>query len=325
MVQFPGLTKRSIQLGDGLSPLYIPLLLLTLLLAHRSQISAASSGLLPKDKVLTLPSIKWNSKLIANSPELKRLYACMAIIDTLANEQESMKDKTVEETTAYLLEKIVNLSQQKKPKNARLVPKSAINEKTIEVHRHGRMAQLIGLFQSKSVFDPSTVFPSTPIANLSISQLLSSFNTTVEKLEIQRPALDSEWANWVASAPNPEEAEIHALECLLKKEFNMDGDQIIFDDAIGFGSDTNLLPIEKIFNMERPTTSVSPPGQLSEKQKENPFLVAAVEQQKTLFEESTKGKKQASNPIARLQALNPTQKPSARKGRGSRARKNTST
>lgn len=322
MVQFPGLTKRSIQLGDGLSPLYIPLLILTLLLAHRAQISAASSGILQKDKVLTLPSIKWNSKIIANHPYLKSFYASMAIIDTLAYEQVSMRDMSVEETTEYLTGKIVSLSQQKKPKNARLVARSAINEKTIDAHRHGRIAQLIGLFQSKSVFDPASVFPSTPIANLSISQLLSSFNTTVDKLEIQRPPQDSEWATWIASAPNPEEAEVHAIECLIKREFNMDGEPIIFDDAIGFGSDTNLLPIEKIFNMERPITSVNPPGELSEAQKANPFLVAAVEQQKSLFEENTKGKKPVNSPKANLLASKSPQKPSARReGRARSAKK----
>lgn len=298
MVQFPGLNKKTIKLADGVSPLYIPLLFLTLLLAHRAQISSASSGILPKDKVLTLASIKWNSKQIANSPLLQKLYATLAIMDTLAFEQNEMIKMSPEESVKHLDGKSDILSQQKKPKNARLVPRGAINENTLEAHRHGKIAQYIGLFQSKPVFDPSSVFPNMALANLSISQLFSSFHETMEKLEIQRPPAGSEWANWIASAQNPEEAEIHALKCLINSILNMEGKPIIFDDGIGFGSDTNLLPIESVLNMERPISSVSPPGELNDAQKANPFLVAAVEQQKSIFEEAKAGK-QTGSPKAR--------------------------
>lgn len=307
MIQYPGLTKKSIQLCDGIYPLYFPLLILTLLLAHRAQVSAASSGILKKDKVLTLPSVKWNSKNIANLSCLKRFYAAISILDTLSYEQDSLESLSIEQSTKYLQGKIEELSQQKKPKNARLVPIRAISEKTVEAHRHGRVAQLIGLFQSKPVFEPSSVFPNTPIANLSVSQLLASFNQTVDKLEIQRPRNDSQWTNWIASSPNPEQAEVHALELLIQKELNIGTDPIIFDDAISFGSDNNLLPIEKPFNMERPISSISPPKDLSETQKLNPFLVAAVEQKKQAFEENTIGNRSANNPIVSAK-LNSTQK-----------------
>lgn len=99
---FPIFSLEIITLCNGISNVYKTLFLLTFLLAHRAQITSATTGLLQKDKVLQLESVKWNSKQLANNPALKLLYAQIAIVTTIQFETSKLLAKTQEESAQLL-------------------------------------------------------------------------------------------------------------------------------------------------------------------------------------------------------------------------------
>lgn len=97
MFFFPIFTIELIKLCNIIVLVYEPLLVLTFLWAHRAQITSATTGLLQKERVLQLESIKWNFKILANNPLLKMLYAQIAGVSTIQFETNQLLDKTQEE------------------------------------------------------------------------------------------------------------------------------------------------------------------------------------------------------------------------------------
>lgn len=300
MLFFPIFTVEVIKLCNTIVSVYEPLWVLTFLMAHRAQITAATTGLLQKDKVLQLESIKWNSKMLANNPALKLLFAQIAMVTTLQFEIQDI-DKSEEESAEILKEKCEVLSKEIKPKSARVLSNSALNEKNISLHRHGKIAQCIGLVQARPIFEPSNVFKGISMSNITLQQLANLFVETAEKLGLQ-PEENSVWSNAYASAPDPktaaETAAVAVLTHYLPIEKESDKPMIIFDDALFFGSDNNLLPLEGVLHMERPQKSKEDQniGPLTDDQRKNPFLVAAVNQRDESLKEISKRTKPGAKP-----------------------------
>lgn len=322
MLFFPIFTIELIKLCNTIVSVYEPLLILTFLLAHRAQITSATTGLLQKDKVLQLESIKWNSKQLANNPALKYLYAQIAIVSTIQFETNKLLEKTQEESAEILEQECKSLANEVKPKNARVLSNSALNEKNLQTHRHGKIAQCIGLVQARPIFEPSNIFKGISMSNITLQQLANLFIETAEKLGIQ-PEENSIWSTAYANAPHPQTAAQTAAEAVLSHYLQINKEdentKIIFDDAILFGTNNNLLPLEEVLNVERPQRSkeeqqnIAP---LTEEQQKNTFLLAAATQR----EQTLKEMNSRTKPGAKPKGTKTPVKETPQKEKGSRTR-----
>lgn len=282
MFYIPFITKSTVAIVEQLAPCYGELLFITLLMAHRAQVSIACASVIPKDQVLQLESLKWNAKLLANHKQCKMFLAKIAVAETLAHEKENLAGLSVEESSKYLNQVAERLANEAKPKNARVIPPAAINPNNLNAHRHGKVAQYIGLAQAKPVFEPNKFISGISIANLDPKGLLGLFEELSVKLNITPP-------NDGPLAPSTENKipenglilYIHELLGIQEGQIH-----VTFDDAINLGSESNLLPLETLFGAERPISHLSNKNktELSETDKSNPFLVAAVQQENVIIE-----------------------------------------
>jgi hypothetical protein len=292
MLFFPLFTLEIITLCNGIFNVYESLFVLTFLLAHRAQITSTTTGLLPKDKILQLEFVKWNSKQIANLPLLKFLYAQIAIIFTIQFETSKLLDKSQEDSAQLLRELCLILSEETKSRNAKVLTTSVLNDKNIQIHRHGKISQCIGIAQAKPVFEPSNIFKGIAMSNITFQQIANLFVETAEKLGIQ-PEEGSIWSEAYKTVSDPSTAAKVAGEAVLKHYLQInkgdDTQKIIFDDAILFGTDDNLLPLEEVLNVERPQRSKEDQNidPLTKDQQKNFFLLAAVTQKQETFFERT--------------------------------------
>lgn len=287
MLYFPFFNKDIIQIADKISSVYESLIILATLLAHRAQASASLASLLTKEKILQLASMKWNAKQIANNPKLRLLYALVAISETISFEFKNIKDMGQAESANYLLEQAEKLATEPKPKNSRIIPAGALNEENINLHRHGKMAQYIGLLQSRPIYEPNTILKGVAVSNLQPSQLIPIILETLEKMEIQPISEDSLWTKTIKESPEGNSLpEFNALMALTKAYITTE--KVTFDDTIGIGTTKNLLPIEIIMEVSRPIGDPINAPELTEAQQENIFLTVAVKQQQTLAEEKNK-------------------------------------
>lgn len=287
MIYFPFFNKEIILIADTIGPVFETLILLALLLVHRAQASASLASFLTKDNILKLPSVKWNAKQIANNKNLKTLYAQVAISETISFEYNNIKDMDKDQAAAYLKELADKLASEPKPKNARIIPLAALNEGNINLHRHGKIAQYIGILQSKPIYEANTILKGVAIANIQPSQLITITLETLEKMEISPIPEDSVWVQILQNSPEGDSnSSVEALKALSKSELS--NEVIVFDDAIGIGTQDNLLPLEIIMNVSRPITDITSAPTLSEAQQNNIFLVEASKQQQRLVEERTK-------------------------------------
>jgi hypothetical protein len=286
-IYVPFLSKKLAQLANNVYNVHDVILVIMFLTAHRAQISMASLGILPKDKILQLESMKWNSRLLANAAELKRFYALVAICETLSQETENLLPLNSAKAAEYLDNLSEVLSQEAKPRNARVISNAAITQENLNVHRHGKMAQYIGLLQAKPVFEPANIVKGAAVSVMGPGSFLDTALATLEKLEIQPlpETVTDSYAYFVREALKTEgtsesEAKTKALSYLLSYTLGWAADYVeIFDDAIGFGSDNNLLPLEVILPISRPINTVAKNvPNLTEEQMNNPFLREAADQ-----------------------------------------------
>lgn len=304
MLIFPIFTVEALMLCNSIYPVYDTLVILTFLYAHRAQITSATTGILQKDKVLQLESIKWNSKLLANNPHLKLLYAQLAMVSTIQFEAKDLLDKTQEESAEILLQKSRDLSAETKPKNARVLSNSALNERNLNTHRHGKIAQFIGIGQAKPVFEPSSVFKGIPMSNITVSQTAELFVETAEKLGITPgpqsffgPENNTEaFLRTIEKLLPVERPDMH--QAILRPEARTQIPKTVFDDAINFGTPGNLLPLESALWVERPVRKKVDLniGPLNEEQQKNPFLTAAISQREATLKDISSRTRPGSKP-----------------------------
>lgn len=297
----PILDKQTLMVMEQMSPCFDQLLLLSFFMAHRSQISMATLGILNKEQLMQLDSSKWSAKQLANHPLLKNFYAKIAIAKTISFEMEVILKMTPEESKLHINSLVESMSDPafRQPKTGRIISPASLNKDNISAHRHGLVAQMVGIVQAKPIFEPSSIVKNVSISNLSFITFWEMHSIMVQALSVN--PVDSTFAQEDGSIPvqpSNEYMKLWLCKQLGWYDENMTMDNMpkfTFNDTVILGNENNLLPLEEVLHVERPFGSVEikNPEILTEDQMKNPFLVLAAEQQQqqnSLIQQVKKGK-----------------------------------
>jgi len=152
------------------------------LIAWRAQISATLSGQITTSEIQQLPTMRFIARQLSTNYQCKRLAATIAINRTLGFEAQELLSLATTKRPAYLQELVNTLALTKPPRGVKVLTNSQITETTLVTHRLGIMAQLYGLWQSKPLYDPTTVIKAFPASTVDPETLLELIQTLWKEL-----------------------------------------------------------------------------------------------------------------------------------------------
>jgi len=240
---YPLLNKKIILAMSEFTNPGKALFLLGYLLGWRAQASITLSNILSKTDMQQLPSFRWNAKMIGKNGEIRFFAASLAVVQTLGFEISINGNLTPQEFKENCALKAKMLAEGKPPAGCRILPPQALNEKNIENHRFALMAQSIGTWQSRSLFEPGEIIKGTSISALSIEKLFELILFVLAEVGI-----DSKDQEFI-----PNDGSESILNNIKQTLRNALGEIPSFDDAITVGSTNNLLPLEDGLGYNRST------------------------------------------------------------------------
>jgi hypothetical protein len=210
------------------------------LLAWRCQLTTTFLQLnLSYAEIQQLDSAKVNSRLIYSLG--KPLAAAIAVTRTLGFEASTLKSKDEEGQISYLREIVRDLINSDSPPGVRIYRVNQLNAETINLHRHGIMASLIGSWQSKPIFETSSVISGIPAGTITPSD-------TIEISIALSDLIQKDADTWNYKEINTDSVIQDIVNKLENKTFN-DGIYI---------SSSNILPMEEGLTIKRSIPSVFP-------------------------------------------------------------------
>jgi hypothetical protein len=247
-VIIPDVNKSLILAANSIIPISKGLSALVILISIRAQVSA-SLLYLDKSDIQKLESVKWNAKQIAKSPLIRSVAASLAIAQTYNLEFEKIRNMSPEEMNEHATNLVQELIDTPASPGNKILAPHAIKEHNLTSHRLGLMAQKIGNWQAKPLFDPSSIVRNLSISTLTPEALYQLIILLHEQLEIQPydGLINSKVDNH----------RIISLTNIMKESIYYNSvhlDEIIeFYDPIRINSEDNKTPLERILTFtERP-------------------------------------------------------------------------
>lgn len=298
---FPGLNIREIEFA--IKHVDNPLrsfLTLIIVLVWRGQI-AYSQSLQGKNKkeLLSVPSMKYTSKIISTNLDIQSILASIVIFRTSADELKfsDFISLSVKDRNSFISSKIFDLVNSNGTAKI-LTSRQISSPEDLLVHRRGLLFQIKSLFQCGSVFDSGSLINNSNILHIKkhqIVQLLS--NLFQEDFENSLCSLRTLYSK--SSGTNSEDLSFKSGEELLNWfiiKFMFDGsDSLFFQDGISVSmDDDNLLPIEKGLPIKR-NRPAEFPNSINFDPGDDLFLKAAFSQLKDMKKESRSSVVKTSN------------------------------
>lgn len=310
----PDVTKSQIQAANTIWPVSKGMTALIVITATRAQISASLPHI-NKSNIQQLESVKWNAKQIAKSPLIRTFVASLVIAQTYHFEFEKIKDLSSEEMEEHAKNLVQELVDTPPSPGNKVLPPRAIKDHNLNSHRLGLMAQKIGNWQAKPLFDPTSIIRNTPITTLTPEILLKHIILLHEQLEIE---LDEVFLNENNSEDQDVEDGLTVImkEAIYYKSESSD-DQIYFSDPIRLNSVNNKFPLENItpyINRPVPIDDL-PTEKLPESLMANKLIKYASMVNETQSKEIIDNKRKFSNkqvPVQRISKPKPKAKPKAK-------------
>lgn len=247
LIVIPEITKPKILAAEAINSTSGGLIILTLLLAQRAQISS-SLPQYQKQDIQQLESIKWNAKQIAKTSIIRNFVVQLVLADTINYEMNKIKSLSKEEIDEYINYLAKDLVQSSPNRDAKILHPRAINQSNIKSHRLALIARYIGIWQARPIFEPYQIIKNHPAQALNAEQLSDIIFELHNTFDIN---LDSRLNELISSKLSKEEALITFIKEYFKD--NMQDEKIIFSDIVNFKSVNNITPIEKLMPfIERP-------------------------------------------------------------------------
>jgi hypothetical protein len=244
----PEITKQKVIAADNIFPISTGLIIISILLAHRAQISSTLTKL-TKQEIQQLPSMKWNAKQIAKSPIVRKTIAQLVVAETLTHEIYKFTKTNIEEANKIIVQTVENLAQSTPKAGSKILPPRAINENNLTSHRMALMAKYIGIWQAKPLYDPNSILKNISPTFLNPDELGKLVVLMHENLQIP---IEKKYSDVYNSSK--EKSHLEPLKSIVNEhlfefneEENDEDEKIIFDDAINFGTTNNITLIENIF------------------------------------------------------------------------------
>lgn len=233
----PLINKNEILAANSITPSSEGITLLAFLLTHRAQISATmSNNKFDIKTIQQLESCKWSAARIAKNNKIKTFIASIVVAKTLQYEAE--KPTNTEELTDLSNKKVEELVNSS-AKGAKILNDNRINNENLISHRHGMMLQLIGKWQSVSIFQPGKIIYGIPITNIDIETQKNLLLDIHKQIEIEIP---KENQNFYENDHKKYQEWINE---------NLFPTNQTWNDGINICND-NLFPLEKGLNIHRP-------------------------------------------------------------------------
>ncbi len=242
MVVIPEINKPKMTAAESIDSTSAGLIMITLLLTQRAQISA-SLGQLQKQSIQQLESMKWNARQIARNPLIRSLMVKLVIAETINYDLINFKNLPPEEVKKTIDAIVQELDETSPSRDCKILTPRAINQSNIKSHRLACIAQIVGTWQARPIFEPSLIIKNHPAAALGVEQFSTIVFDLHDAFEIP---LDPRLAELVATCDNRTDALRQFIKESFEKGSNIGVGPLIFNDTVDFKSPKNLTPIEDL-------------------------------------------------------------------------------
>jgi len=242
LVVIPEINKPKMTAAESINGTSAGLILSALLLTHRAQISA-SLGQLQKQAIQQLESVKWNARQIARNPIVRSFIVKLVIAETINYDLSNFKNLPPEEVKQTIDIIVKDLDEASPSRDCKILTPRAINQSNIKSHRLACIAQLIGTWQARPIFEPLHIIKNHPASALGVEQ----FSEIIFDLHVSFGIpLDPRLEELVAQCNNKTDALRQFLKESFEQSLNIGLEPLIFNDTVDFKSPRNLTPIEDL-------------------------------------------------------------------------------
>lgn len=259
-IMFPGLNIKEIEFA--IKHVENPMrsfLTLIIILVWRGQISYSQSlSLQGKNKkdLLSIPSMKYTSKIISTNSDIQSIIASIAVFRTSADELKfsDFISLSVKDRNFFISSRILELI--KSSGSAKILTSKQISTpEDLIVHRRGLLFQIKSLFQCGSVFDSGSLISGSNVLHIGKTQIIQLFSNLFQQdFEDSLYSLRSFYSNScnISLEDSFSKSVEDLVDWFIIKFLFEDCDGLIFQDGISVSVDNdNLLPIEKGLPIKR--------------------------------------------------------------------------
>lgn len=264
----------------------IDILVVSVFLLWRSQLSNSQSGVLEREKIQALPTMKYLAKQFNGNKYVIRFIAACAIQRSTMYEAEEYKVLDLTDRVQFIRLRIEDLSKNNYGDAKILTPRQISTKDHLRTHRRGLMSNIRGIFSSNSLYHPGSIISGINISIVSWSEVWQGLSQLYQYANILYP--EQELFNWatlnIKDFPNLNSLTIVDLIKLIFTFAigNTTDNFLEFEDGIIVSKeDDNKLPIEEPFLLSRNKPSVIRDVEFIGDE-DDPFLTSAVDQIKAL-------------------------------------------
>lgn len=283
----PEITSRDLAFCHTFNPDFlIQMLIVSGVLIWRAQISNSQFGIMEKEKIQSLPSMKYTAKLLNNNEFANKFIASVAVGRSSVYEAEEYQNLDLNQRNAFVVDRINDLAHNKIGDAKILTPRQISCPEYLRTHRRGLMASIRGIFSSTTLYHPASLIGGVNIAILNWLDFSTGFFQLANYSGIENAeSLIWDWSKY--NLPDFFECENFSTLDLLKIVFtytigNDVVNNLVFEDGIIVSkNDMNKLPFEEPIVISRNKPSFIKEIQFLGEEND-PFLFSAAEQMRTI-------------------------------------------
>lgn len=271
---FPGLNSSDFTLMEAIHGTWPSGFLLTAyLLAWRAQITTILKNTLTTQAIQQLDTMKFIASQFNKIISIRLFIATIVITRTLKYEATTLSDlKDENARTSYLQELVNDLAHNKPPRGAKILNENQINKETIQSHRFGIMASIIGTFQATPLFEPGNIIKSSILSNLDFNTFIEIFVRSSDILMNNNQSSTIKTRTDLHNINNEKNGPKYHINQSITN-----GTHLEMQDNITLGSENNLFPLETTLQISRPTPVL--PTEITLKPGENSLYLNLIANQ----------------------------------------------
>lgn len=264
----------------------VDILVVSIFLLWRSQLSNSQSGVLEREKIQALPTMKYLAKQFNNNKYVVRFIATSSIQRSTMYEAEEYKVLDLTDRMQFIRLRIEDLSNNNYGDAKILTPRQISTKDHLRTHRRGLMANIRGIFSSNTLYHPGSIISGINVSIVSWSEAWQGLSQLYQYANIVNP--EQELINWaqfnIKDFPNLGSLTvIDLIKLIFTFAIGNTVDNFLeFEDGIVVSKqEDNKLPIEEPFLLSRNKPSVIRDVEFIGDE-DDPFLTSAVDQIKAL-------------------------------------------